>query len=214
MPAVSQAQARRPIFDGKRPVSIESGYFHFNAKNLIGQRFGKLEVVSEYGRNHKRAITWLCLCDCGNSVVRIGSTLIAGKSTSCGCNLYTVDAIKKRSIALRKPTAPLNKAFRACMQGARVRGLDFQIEIDVFESLTKAPCFYCGEAPSQLKSSAFDSYLANGIDRLDNNIGYSLDNCVSCCWNCNTMKRCMSVRDFIETCRKISQKHTEVCHSS
>ena len=46
--------------------------------------------------------------------------------------------------------------------------------------MTSNVCFYCE------KFSENRSYC--GIDRVDNDIGYILSNCVSCCSNCNDIK--------------------------
>lgn len=53
--------------------------------NLIGQRFGKLIVVSEAGNDKQRHALWHCKCDCGNEVDVITSQLTGGKTQSCGC---------------------------------------------------------------------------------------------------------------------------------
>lgn len=40
------------------------------------------------------------------------------------------------------------------------------------------------------KKCAYGDHPANGgIDRVDNSIGYTPDNCVPCCWWCNSVKR-------------------------
>ena len=56
-------------------------------ENLIGQKFGKLTVLSyvlvensKTGGSH-----WLCQCDCGNQIVVKKQYLRLGKTTSCGC---------------------------------------------------------------------------------------------------------------------------------
>lgn len=38
--------------------------------------------------------------------------------------------------------------------------------------------------------------LYNGIDRIDNSKGYNLDNCVTCCTQCNTAKMQETEEDF------------------
>lgn len=53
--------------------------------DLAGRRFGRLIVIDEAGRNQARHVTWLCRCDCGATVIRVGSNLKRGKVTSCGC---------------------------------------------------------------------------------------------------------------------------------
>lgn len=57
-------------------------------------------------------------------------------------------------------------------------------------------CYYCGDILQKI-----------GIDRLDNNIGYILSNCVPCCRMCNWMKRSFPEKDFISKCNQISKKH-------
>lgn len=59
------------------------------AEDLTGQRFGKL-VVKERAEDYvspkgARSARWLCVCDCGNETVVLGSSLKAGKTHSCGC---------------------------------------------------------------------------------------------------------------------------------
>lgn len=52
--------------------------------NLVGQRFGKLVVVKEYGKIGN-TYAWECLCDCGNTKVVKGGYLKSGNNRSCGC---------------------------------------------------------------------------------------------------------------------------------
>lgn len=53
------------------------------AKDLTGERFGKLLVIS---RNFsKRWVTWNCLCDCGDECVRDTRSLTSGSAKSCNC---------------------------------------------------------------------------------------------------------------------------------
>lgn len=54
------------------------------AKNITGQRFGRLVALGPVGRREKN-IVWLCQCDCGQSVAVRTGALISGNTTSCGC---------------------------------------------------------------------------------------------------------------------------------
>lgn len=54
-------------------------------KDLTGQRFGKLVVVSLEGRNKYGRAMWLCKCDCGNTTVASSNNLLRGCVKSCGC---------------------------------------------------------------------------------------------------------------------------------
>lgn len=53
--------------------------------NEIGNKYGKLTVVSEAGRNKDGRTLWKCLCDCGNEKITLGKSLRAGLVQSCGC---------------------------------------------------------------------------------------------------------------------------------
>lgn len=52
-----------------------------------GQRFGRLLVVEEAGRNALKKVVWRCLCDCGKETVVPSGGLVTGNTTSCGCFL-------------------------------------------------------------------------------------------------------------------------------
>jgi len=57
-------------------------------KDLTGQRFGKLTIVSEAEKivyKHGTAIQWNCECDCGAITKVRTSNLTSGTTTSCGC---------------------------------------------------------------------------------------------------------------------------------
>lgn len=78
---------------------------HFNAStanDLKGQRFGKLEVLErdyDYKKNSKRAY-WRCKCDCGNIKTIMSTSLVSGKTLSCGCfqKEKTSNALKENLI--------------------------------------------------------------------------------------------------------------------
>ena len=61
-------------------------------------------------------------------------------------------------------------------------------------------CFYCGQLPSREKVTRGNngSFVYNGIDRKDNNKGYSIDNVVSCCSICNRAKHTILFNEFIQ----------------
>lgn len=54
--------------------------------NLVGQRFGRLEVTSLYPEKDKYSHSkWVCKCDCGNTIIVLGGLLRHGHKKSCGC---------------------------------------------------------------------------------------------------------------------------------
>jgi len=55
------------------------------AINEIGNRYGKLTVLSRAGSDSKHKALWLCQCECGNQVIVVGKNLRSGNTRSCGC---------------------------------------------------------------------------------------------------------------------------------
>ena len=53
--------------------------------DLTNQRFGKLLVLKEGGRDSSNKILWVCQCDCGNVKEIRGNDLRSKKVLSCGC---------------------------------------------------------------------------------------------------------------------------------
>ena len=73
-----------------------------NTLELIGKRFGKWTVVEQApSKSHKSR--WKCICDCGNTSVVKGTSLMRGVATNCGCirnellsKKFTIDLIGQR----------------------------------------------------------------------------------------------------------------------
>ena len=79
--------------------------------------------------------------------------------------------------------------YRVYLRSAEDKKLDFEISQEEFNKIVKETCHYC----NVIQKRGF-----NGIDRLDSNKGYVLDNCVSCCKTCNYMKCSLSTDVFLK----------------
>lgn len=79
----------------------------------------------------------------------------------------------------------LHGRWMNCKNDAKRREKTFSLTEEEFSSFWKKPCHYCGLPVDTV-----------GLDRVDNNKGYSLDNCVSCCETCNRMKMKHSVSEW------------------
>lgn len=55
------------------------------AKDITGQRFGRLVALGPVGHTPGRNAIWLCQCDCGNTTTVNNVALRAKQSQSCGC---------------------------------------------------------------------------------------------------------------------------------
>lgn len=54
-------------------------------KNLQGQRFGRLIVLSQNGKTKAGRIKWLCQCSCGKQTTIPSGDLLTGHTKSCSC---------------------------------------------------------------------------------------------------------------------------------
>ena len=172
-----------------------------------GQKFGRLIVVgfSHYqlktGKQKGRKLIWNCLCDCGSAKKVENSNLIAGSVQSCGC--VAKERLKKLHEGNIKDDIAFEYVLREYIRSAKDRGYEFSLTHKQFRSLTQQNCFYCGVEPKQIKnkngSHIFkrSNYIYNGVDRKDNNRGYTLENCVPCCRICNIAKAEMSIDVFL-----------------
>lgn len=171
----------------------------------VGTRFGKWTVLEDAGYrvypSGKRSALIRCRCDCGVVKDVLQTSLRSGKSTCCGCGKIYEDRSKPA----------FNQLFNHAYKGAAVkRGLTFDLTEEQFRELVSRECFYCGAPPTEFRrvsGTMVSVCLANGIDRVDNAIGYVLDNVVPCCFDCNHAKATLTQEQFLALARKIAEKH-------
>lgn len=89
---------------------------------------------------------------------------------------------------------PLEFGWYNCRRSAKVRGYEWTLNQETFNRLLLADCSYCGVAPNPV----------NGIDRRDNSLGYTTENSVSACSDCNYAKRKMSAHDFLSWASRVA----------
>lgn len=152
-----------------------------------GQRFGKLVAVKVADtRSSSGDICWVCLCDCGNETIVRTASLGRGKTRSCGC-------LKR----LEPGRSTRNQVCKDYRKSARLRGYSWDLTDDDFDRLVSQPCFYCGLAPSMVRTHKnLHPFVCGGIDRKDNSVGYTVGNTVSCCTTCNLAKKAMPYEEW------------------
>lgn len=181
------------------------------------------------GKNKlENTLAVLAQCECGEKTVIALKDLIANKVKSCGCIKKEINIIQgelngyrkkylnsemdaaKRALVMEEERILNNKAFESNsnLPIPLIRKRFYEYQISAFrhkrdfelnrEELTKivtAPCHYCGEIGDK----------PNGIDRIDNEIGYILTNVVSCCKDCNYMKSVHEQSYFLNHIKKIAK---------
>lgn len=84
--------------------------------------------------------------------------------------------------------------YAAYRGGAQHRNLEFLLTFEEFCSFWQKPCHYCGEKPETV-----------GLDRVDSDKGYILNNIVSCCSMCNRIKSDFTVTELLMHIKKMIQ---------
>ena len=146
-------------------------------KDITGERFGKLVVVSRVPNNDKnRNVQWLCKCDCGNQTIVRGRNLYGGHTKSCGCirreNMVALGYARKKYDSSSRTYHIWRGIKQRCLNSNNKRYKDYG-----GRGIT-----VCDEWKNSFQAF-YDWAMANGysddlsIDRIDNDKGYSPDNC-------------------------------------
>lgn len=104
------------------------------------------------------------------------------------------EMIAKRGREGRKKIKVRMREVKAC---AKQRDILFTLTDEQTKALLIGECHYC-------YSSYPSSPVCIGIDRVDNDVGYTSENCVTCCWTCNSMKGKLSVEQFMRHLMRIA----------
>ena len=86
------------------------------------------------------------------------------------------------------------RIYRRYKHSAARRNIPFQLNFNSFMEFWQQSCFYCG-----------NPIATTGIDRLNNNLGYVIGNCVPCCGTCNMMKKNHAVEEWLQHVKRITE---------
>ena len=152
-----------------------------NFKDITGQRFGRLTVVQHIGSTTHGQSCWLCQCDCGNTTIANGSILRSGQKKSCGC-------------LVKEHYTKIGKARKKGHRDSRLFSVWRSMKQRCLNPKSKAYVHYGGRGITVCDEwkNSYDVFyewaIANGydesaprgqctIDRIDNDKGYSPNNC-------------------------------------
>lgn len=147
--------------------------------DLTGQKFNRLTVIRLCGRDKYGKILYECQCDCGNKCVTHARSLKSGHCKSCGCYNHDIKIEKSKYKGLAQKESGLYVTWksmiaRCCNQNNKSyhdyggRGIavvcDWSNPVDGFANFVRWS-----------KENGYRPGLT--IDRINNDDGYSPDNC-------------------------------------
>lgn len=168
-----------------------------------GRKFGRLTVISKAAVRNGRCY-WVCSCSCGQTAEVSSAHLNNGTVKSCGC--LRNELVAERS-ALEPGEALKNRVIESYFNNAKNKGHACNLSKDDFNLLLASKCHYCGESPSRIKrhNALRGEFAYNGIDRKDNSIGYTTNNVVTCCTQCNFRKSSTNYNEFVSWVAKVAK---------
>lgn len=174
---------------------------------LPGTVFNRWTVLNRENNQHGKRF-FRCRCQCGTVKTVPLQNLKRGLSRSCGC--YRDELPKFCLPAAPKKTLGEGAArhlYIVYQRNASKRNLEFSLTFEEFKALTAGNCAYCGSNPSTIhrQNRSNGDYVHNGIDRVNNSIGYVSSNSVTCCRMCNVAKNTHSLAEFKLWASKLAQ---------
>jgi len=178
--------------------------------DILGKRVGKLVVNEHLGgrrvgvRQELRQV-YNCKCDCGSEVVVQRSNLLRQHTKSCGC--------------LKKQKGSNNKDWMGCgeLSGrfwsqicdkANVRNIPVHITIEDAWMLfveQNGKCALTGLSIEMPKNKKDNYKHTASLDRIDSDIGYTVDNIQWVHKDVNRMKSDLSSDRFTELCCLVAE---------
>lgn len=161
--------------------------------DITGRIIRNWQVSDVSHKTKNGALYWKVRCtNCGHETALRSYKVRKCRCKHCSCLPQGFSGSKRLYARYKRASKNLKRSF--------------ELSLEQFRILTSSSCFYCGSPPfticinntgkARKETSTWNHYLHNGIDRKDNQIGYTLDNCLPCCVICNRAKNNMSFEDF------------------
>ncbi len=123
---------------------------------------------------------------CRTCARKQGKQYYAGKGKKSKSDYYQ-DNKEEILVSRIKESHKPSVRWRKLRYGARQRGLAFNIDKETYFALIAQDCHYCGGLLPK---------GGGGLDRVNSDFGYTIDNVVPCCVNCNLMKSDLTTKEF------------------
>lgn len=184
--------------------SCDRGKCKSSFKNLAGNTYGLLTATSTFELKGNHTF-WLAKCTCGTEKMYRSDSLIGGVNTDCGC--LTATKQYRTRYGSSGEDCVVRKIHSRYKNSSNGRKHSFELTVEDVRSIVFRACYYCGRPPQAKLSKSYSDGAeycedtppdSTGIDRVDNNKGYTILNCVPCCKTCNLSKSKMPAKEFVD----------------
>lgn len=178
-------------------VHLQLNYVKMTLKQFVQERYPDINTETYSRRQLKQfVLEWY------NQPKVIEPEVVVMKQPDFTVEFINTDVIgqKIEEPKEQKKTKPIKKIrykstlsdkYRSYLGRANKRSMPFELTPQVFDNLLVMDCTYCGKSN------------ANGIDRINPKLGYTIDNSTPCCTKCNMMKYIYSSNVFLEHVKSI-----------
>jgi len=110
-----------------------------------------------------------------------------------------------RSYKKHKYGYQLTAKLRGYKERALQKNQEWKLTDDEALECFVSDCYYCGQRSVwDLRTLPAGAKLKpSGIDRLKNDVGYTKENVVPCCYRCNVAKNNLEIEDFLGMVKRI-----------
>lgn len=163
--------------------------------NYVGESNGVLTVEKDlgFGDNGRHMVLVRC-SRCGSTSIIRADRIIDKYYTPKSCTHCYKDYFKELADKKYAATRHFRKRKNSILGNAKGRNIKMALTDDHIKSLLESDCYYCGTSK------------ADGIDRVDSDKDYTVDNVVPCCKVCNRMKNKFPLDLFLSQVKKIYSK--------
>lgn len=177
-----------------------------------GDRFYKLVFTGQYaGNNSKGRKIGVFICDCGNLVKRAIYHVYTLENANCGCSNRPKLSILKSRYGDDYPFIFLLQRIGSNVGSMKSKTVDLTLTIQDLKTIWErqdGKCFYTGvDLKMPVSKSDSVNNRTPSIDRIDSNLGYTLENTNMVLKEVNFMKHTSSHADFIDMCKLIADNN-------
>jgi hypothetical protein len=188
-------------------------------KNMIGNRYGRLEVIKYLKNDNSQKAMWECWCDCGGKAVARTSDLTSGKIKSCGCfhSETCRENVKKSHLKYPRSygfsgignisgwylSSIKNRAFN--------KGLECSVTKEYLWDLYIKQNRKCNLTGLDIEFKKKKSPQTASLDRIDSSKGYTENNVQWVHKDINIIKQDYSLSEFLNYCKLVIDYENKKC---